>query len=102
MSGALEQKVDNLVEVTTKLVVMQEQTTKNIDKLALEIKDTMCESHECDAVKREIDYLKDKTAKLEGKIETIEGVPNAVAKRALMTAVAATVMYLMYTIGISK
>jgi hypothetical protein len=32
MSGALEQKVDNLVEVTTKLVVMQEQTTKKKDK----------------------------------------------------------------------
>jgi hypothetical protein len=62
----------------------------------------MCESHECDADKRENDYLKDKTSKLECKIETIEGVPNTVAKRALMTAVAATVMYFMYTIGISK
>ena len=102
MSGALEQKVDNLVEVTTKLVVMQEQTTKNIDKLALEIKDTMCESHECDAVKREIDYLKEKQAKLDGRISVIEGVPTALMKRFVLVLVGASALYIASQIGMAK
>jgi len=102
MSDTLESKVDNLVEVTTKLVVMQEQTTKNIDKLTQDIKETMCESHECDALKKEVNYAKDKISKLEGRITTIEGVPNAIVKRFLMTIVAGTAMYLMYSIGLSK
>ena len=93
--SSMEAKLDTLVTTVAQLVVMQEQTTKNIDTLTKDIKETMCASHECD-------NLKVRVSKLEGKIETIEGVPNAVAKRALMTAVAATVMYLMYTIGISK
>jgi len=95
MSEAVEHKVDQLVETTARLVVMQEHTTKNIDKLTRDIKDTMCAAHECDA-------LETRVSKLEGKIETIEGVPNAIVKRALMTAVAGTVVYLLYTIGISK
>jgi len=93
--STIETKVDSLVGITSKLVVMQEQTTKNIDTLTKDIKDTMCASHECD-------NLKDRVSSLEGKVETIEGVPNALMMRALMTFVAGTVMYLLYSVGISK
>ena len=98
----LDSKIDKLVVVTTQLAVNQENTTANINKLTADIgeltkdlKDTLCAKHECDS-------LSEKVAKLEGKVETIEGVPNAVLKRALMTATAGTVMYLLYTVGISK
>jgi len=100
--NTIEAKVDSLVEITTKLVVMQEQTTKNIDKLALEIKDTMCESHECDAVKREIDYLKEKQAKLDGRISVIEGVPTALMKRFVLVLVGASALYIASQIGMAK
>ena len=98
----LDSKIDKLVVVTTQLAVNQENTTANINKLTNDIgeltkdlKDSLCAQYECDS-------LKDRVSKVEGKVETIEGVPNAVLKRALMTAVAGTVMYLLYSVGISK
>ena len=93
--ASVEDKVDNLVEITTKLVVMQEQTTKNIDTLTQDIKETMCHTKECDSLKKRM-------SKVEGKVELIEGIPNALMMRAMMVAVAGSVMYLLYTVGISK
>lgn len=93
--SSVEDKIDSLVEVTTRLAVTQEQTTKNIDKLTQDIQDTMCPSHECDS-------LKDRVSKVEGKIELIEGIPNALMLRAAMVAITGVVVYLLYSIGISK
>lgn len=85
-----------------KIVMATETNTENIGALTADIKeltkdlkDSLCGKNECDDLKRRV-------GKLEGKVETIEGVPNAIVKRALMTAVAGTVVYLLYSVGISK
>lgn len=96
-----EELTDIKIDVA-KIVMATETNTKNIGALTDDIKELTKDLKESLCGKNECDDLKRRVGKLEGKIETIEGVPTAVVKRALMTAVAGVVVYLLYTVGISK
>ena len=103
-----EDLVDLKIAIT-QIVSATEANTKNIGALTNDIKElsedlkkTLCAKHECDELKKEVDYVKKKADKLDGRISVIEGVPNAILKRFLMTVVAGVAVYIMYLIGLSK
>ena len=96
-----EELTDLKVDVA-KIVMATETNTENIAALTADIKELTRDLKDSLCGKNECDDLKKRMSKAESKIETIEGIPNALMMRALMTLVAGTVMYVMYSAGISK
>lgn len=96
---------DDLTEIKVDIAKIVEATktnTSNIGSLTSDIKELTKDLKESLCGKKECEALEERVSKLEGKVEIIEGVPNAILKRALMTAVAGTIMFLLYEVGISK
>lgn len=96
---------DDILEIKVDIAKIVEATktnTNNIGSLTSDIKELTQDLKESLCGKKECQELENRVSKLEGKVETIEGVPNALMKRAAMVAITCMVMYIMYTIGISK
>jgi hypothetical protein len=83
-----------------KIVMATETNIKNISsltgdikELTQDLKDSLCGKKECEELARRV-------AKVEGKVETIEGVPNALMKRFVMILVGTSALYVATQIGL--
>ena len=98
----LKVSIAHLVEATKVNTQNIGTLTEDVKELAKDLKETLCAKHECDSLKQDMAYMKEKQAKLDGRLSVIEGVPTALMKRFVLVLVGASALYIASQIGMAK